>query len=405
MNLPKSEETPDDPERLPPARRRRARRLLAPLDSDERATSLESLARRTSPSFDFFLFSLLAGAGLGIGLLFDAPSLLLLGALLAPLMGPVVGISLGTIVGSAQFFLRSLIGLLIGSGLVFGISLLAGYAAQLLQLEEFSQAHLHAQLSWPGLVVLSIGALLTAVAMVRSTRHGSLSHYGGLLASVALAYELYVPLTAAGFGLVAGIPHLWPDGLVVFSVHLALAALLGAFSLALLGFRPLTLFGYTVGGAFTLLSVIFIIGITGMGAAFGTQVALPTPLPSLTPTPTTPPPTATITLTPVPPTETLTPTSTATLTLTPSPTVTPSPTPMFALINSSRESGGAHLRAEPGLSARIIRTYLNETSVQIFPETSIEADGMLWVSVIAPDGNHGWMLQALLLVPTPETTP
>jgi uncharacterized membrane protein len=405
MNLPKSEETPDDPERLPPARRRRARRLLAPLDSDERATSLESLARRTSPSFDFFLFSLLAGAGLGIGLLFDAPSLLLLGALLAPLMGPVVGISLGTIIGSAQFFLRSLIGLLIGSGLVFGISLLAGYAAKLLQMEEFGQAHLHAQLSWPGLVVLSVGALFTSVALVRTSRQDSLTHYGGLLASVALAYELYVPLTASGFGLIAGIPHLWPDGLVVFSVHLALAALLGALSLALLGFRPLTLFGYTIGGAFTLLSVIFIIGITGMGAAFGTQVALPTPVPSLTPTPTTPPPTATITLTPVPPTKTLTPTSTPTLTLTPSPTVTPSPTPMFAFINSSQESGGAHLRAEPGLTARIIRTYLNETLVQVLPGTTMEADGMQWVNVIAPDGNQGWMLQSLLLVPTPEPTP
>jgi hypothetical protein len=405
MNLPKSEETPDDPERLPPARRRRARRLLAPLDSDERATSLESLARRTSPSFDFFLFSLLAGAGLGIGLLFDAPSLLLMGALLAPLMGPVVGISLGTIIGSAQFFLRSLVGLLIGSVLVFGISLLAGYAATLLQLDEFSQAHLHAQLSWPGLVVLSVGALFTAVAMVRSSRKDSLTHYGGLLASVALAYELYVPLTAAGFGLIAGIPHLWPDGLVVFSVHLALAALLGALSLALLGFRPLTLFGYTVGGAFTLISVIFIIGISGMGAAFGTQVALPTPVPTLTPTATLPPPTATLTLTPVPPTETLTPTLTPTLTLTPTPTVTPSPTPMFALINSSQESGGAHLRAEPGLTARIIQTYLNDTRIQIFPETIMEADGMQWVNVIAPDGNHGWMLQSLLQVPTPEPAP
>ena len=403
MNLPKSEETPDDPDSLPPARRRRARRLLAPLDADERASSLESLARRTSASFDFFLFSLLSGAGLGIGLLFDAPSLLLLGALLAPLMGPVVGISLGTIIGSAQFFIRSLIGLLIGSGLVFAISLLAGYAAYLLQYDMFEQAHLHAQLSWPGLVVLSVGALFTAIALVRSTRQSSLTHYGGLLASVALAYELYVPLAAAGFGLVSGEPHLWPDGLVVFSVHLALAALLGAFSLALLGFRPLTLFGYTVGGAFTLLSVIFIFGITGMGTAFGTQVALPTPVPTLTPTATVPPPTATPTLTPVPPTQTLTPTATPTQTFTPSPTVTPSPTPMFAIIRSSQESGGAHLRAEPGLNARIIRTYLNEIAVQIFPETLVEADGMQWISVVAPDGNRGWMLLSLLVTPTPES--
>jgi uncharacterized membrane protein len=403
MNLPKSEETPDDPERLPPARRRRARRLLAPLDADERASSLESLARRTSPSFDFFLFSLLSGAGLGVGLLFDAPSLILLGILLSPLMGPVVGISLGTVIGSAQFFVRSLVGLLIGSVLVFGVSLLAGYAAQLLQYEIFEQAQIHSQLSWPGFLVLSVGALLTVFAMVRSARHDSVAHYGGMLASVALAYELYVPLSVAGFGLTAGVPHLWPDGLVVYAVHLALAALIGAFSLGLLGFRPLTLFGYTVGGTFALISVILILGITGAGAVIGGQMALPTPVPTLTYTPTTPPPTATRTLTPVPPTETLTPTPTITLTLTPTATVTPSPTPMYAIVSSSQESGGAHLRAEPGLNSRIIRTYLNDTPMLVIPGAILEADGLLWLNVVAPDGNQGWMLQSLLLVPTPES--
>jgi hypothetical protein len=403
MNLPKSEETPDDPDRLPPARRRRARRLLAPLDADEQAGSLESLARRTSPSFDFFLFSLLSGAGLGVGLLFDAPSLLLLGILLAPLMGPVVGISLGTVIGSAQFFVRSLVGLLIGSSLVFGVSLLAGYAAQLLQYEGFEQAQIHSQLSWPGFIVLSVGALLTSLAMVRSSRHTTVAHYGGMLASVALAYELYVPLAAAGFGLTAGVPHLWPDGLVVFAVHLALAALLGAFSLGLLGFRPLTLFGYTVGGTFALLSVILILGITGAGAVIGGQVALPTPIPTLTYTPTTPPPTATRTLTPVPPTETFTPTPTVTLTLTPTSTITPSPTPMYAIVSSSQESGGAHLRAEPGLNSRIIRTYLNDTPMLVIPGAILEADGLQWMNVVAPDGNQGWMLQSLLVIPTPES--
>lgn len=403
MNLPKSEETPDDPERLPPARRRRARRLLAPLDADERALSLDKLARRTSPSFDFFLFSLLSGAGLGVGLLFDAPSLLLLGILLAPLMGPVVGISLGTVIGSAQFFVRSLVGLLIGSGLLFGVGLLAGYAAQLLQFQGFEQAQIHSQLSWPGFFVLSVGAMLTALAMVRNSRYASVAHYGGMLASVALAYELYVPLSAAGFGLTAGIAHLWPDGLVVFAVHLALAALLGAFTLALLGFRPLTLFGYTVGMTFMLLSVILILGISGAGVVIGGQVALPTPVPTLTYTPTTPPPTATRTLTPIPPTETLTPTLTVTLTPTPTVTVTPSPTPMYAYVNSSQESGGAHLRAEPGINSRIIRTYLNDTPMLVIPGAILEADGFQWMNVIAPDGNRGWMLQSLLLIPTPES--
>ena len=61
------------------------------------------------------------------------------------------------------------------------------------------------------------------------------------LPSVLLAYELYLPLAIAGLGLGSGVPHLWPDGLVIYAINLAWGALLGAVTLAILGFRPLTL--------------------------------------------------------------------------------------------------------------------------------------------------------------------
>jgi len=114
-----AELTPDDPDRLPPARRRRARRLLAPVDANERAAFIDRVAHRASPSFDFFLFSLLAGGVIAAGFLLDSSALLLLGALAAPLMAPAVGLSLGTVIGSGRFFFRSLLGLLIGGMLVF----------------------------------------------------------------------------------------------------------------------------------------------------------------------------------------------------------------------------------------------------------------------------------------------
>ena len=94
MNQYNADVVPDDPDRLPPARRRRARRLLAPLDSDERAAFVEKVAHRASPSFDFFLFSLIAGTVISVGFAFDSPALLVLGALLAPLMAPAVGLAL-----------------------------------------------------------------------------------------------------------------------------------------------------------------------------------------------------------------------------------------------------------------------------------------------------------------------
>ncbi|HLA97876.1 MAG TPA: DUF389 domain-containing protein [Anaerolineales bacterium] len=388
MSLHKSEPYPDDPEQLPPARRRRARRLLAPLNADERAAFLDEIAHRASPSFDFFLFSLASGIVFGAGLLLDVPALLVLGAVIAPLMAPAVGISLGTVIGSVRHFTRSLVGMIIGSGLVFAAGVLAGLATRSWLPPALTQAYLHAQLSWADFLVLALGACFTAAAMLHE------DHNPGL-PSVALAYTLYLPLVIAGFGLSSGLPHLWPDGLVVFTIHLAWSALLGALTLAILGFRPLTLFGYTLGGVVALLGVILLIGLSGAGAVVGGQMALPTPTPTTTYTVT---PTVTRTLTPVPPTLTSTPTTTFTPTVPPTQTPTPSPTPIFARVQTA-DGRGAVLRAEPG--GVVLRSYFDGTLMQVLPG-AVELNGVIWVRVIAPDGVEGWMVQSLLATATPS---
>ena len=148
MSLPTAEQFPNDPENLPPARKRRAKRLLAPIDSDERAAFLAELAYRLSPSFDFFLFSLASSAVLAIGIMLDEPALLLLGALIAPMMVPVVGLALATIIGSFRFFFRSLAALLVGSAMVFSMGLVAGYLTQYWSPSELNRAYDHAQLAF-----------------------------------------------------------------------------------------------------------------------------------------------------------------------------------------------------------------------------------------------------------------
>ncbi len=260
MNFSKIEQTPDNPDELPPARRRRARRLLAPLDADERADFIAHVAHRASPSFDFYLLSLVSGVVLTAGLVLDSPSVLVLGAALAPLMAPVIGVALGTVVGSGQVFLRSLAGLLIGCALAFLSGYLGGAFFYQGDTAGLTQAVSHAQVSWLNFLVLGIGAILTTAAIV----HAENDPNRLILAfpSVALAYELYLPLATAGFGLGGRIPHLWPDGLVVFALHLAWSILLGAITLAILGFRPLTLFGYTLGGAVALIGIILALGLS-----------------------------------------------------------------------------------------------------------------------------------------------
>lgn len=387
MNLSQPDPIPDDPNRLPPARRRRALRLLAPLDTDERAAFSAELALKISPSFDFFLFSILAATVMSIGLLLNAPALLVLGAVLAPPMAPIIGASLGTVLGSFRFFFRSLFGIILASLLVFLIGYAAGRFAFSGTAPDFSLASIFAQLNWTNFLLLAMGAILTASGIARSTR-------SPLLASVALAYELYLPLVAAGIGLGSGVPHLWPDGLVVFVVHLAWAILLGALTLGVLGFRPLTLFGYTFGAVVSLIGIILLIGISGAGAAFGAQIALPTPIPSATPTTT---PTFTVTPSPIPPTATLTPTLTPTPTLAPTDTLTPTPTPVLALIRTS-DGQGALVRSEPG--GLVIGSYLDGVMIQVLPDR-FENEAGVWVKVLGPDGTQGWMLQRLLVTATP----
>jgi hypothetical protein len=393
MNQLNAESTPDDPNQLPPARRRRARRLLAPLGADERAVLLDEMAHRTSPSFDFYLFSFLAGIVLSLGLLLNSPSMLMLGVLVAPVMAPVIGLAFGTVVGSTRFFFRSFIGLLIGGAMVILAGALVGLMTRVWTPRILLFGSYFGQLSWDNFIVLIAGMVITAAAMVQSDRKP-------LLPSIALVYELYIPLSLAGMGITSGIPDLWPDGAVVFAVYLSWAVLLGAFTLALLGFRPLSLFGYTLSGAMVLVGVILLIGISGAGAAIGGQMGMPTPVPTLTYTPTPVPPTETHTPTPVPPTPTLTSTITPTLTQTPTATPSPTPTPVYALINAgSGDPPGARIRSEPG--GTVIRSYLNNTLVQILPDP-VEIDGLVWVQIIViEDGTQGWILQSLLLAATP----
>jgi uncharacterized membrane protein len=398
MNSLQSEQYPDDPTQMPPARRRRARRLLAPLNTNERADFLDELAHRASPSFDFFFFSIISGAVLSIGLLVDSPVLLIFGAVLAPCMFPAVGVALGTVVGSMHHFLRSLVGLIIGGILVMVTGWLAGIASRAFIAPIFMLAHYHAQLSWLNFLVLAVSAILTTAALVRYKRQDV--QLNAIFPSVALAYELYVPLAIAGLGLSSGIPFLWPEGLVIFIIYLTWSVLLGALILAILGFRPLTPFGYTLGGAVVLLGFILVIGIGGAGAVLSANIGLPTPIPSPTSTLTATP---TLTSTPVPPTATFTPTATATITLTPTLTPTSTPTLILAVIFTTNPEGVRYREVPAG---KTIGYLPNNTPIILLPETK-EVNGLTWVRMIAPNGVQGWIVQSLVVrvTATASSTP
>jgi hypothetical protein len=386
MNLPPSDATPDNDPRLPPARQRRAqRRLFGPLNRDERSASLEEVAVRAAPSFDFFLFSLISGAVMALAFLLDAPYVVLLGAFLAPVMGPAVGVALGTAMGSSRHFLRSLLGLLVGCALVFA----AGFAIGGLASGPSTQAQLYAQLQWPVFLVLAVAGAWTAASLI-SDEHDPQAP------SLMLSFALFAPLAAAGFGLGSGLPHLWPDGLVIFALHLAWSILCGAVALAVMGFRPSSVLGYSYGAVLALVAVLLGIGLTGAGAVFGANLGLPTATPTPSPTNTlTPTPSHTPTVTPRP-SRTPTPSETPT----PSPTVTP--TPILAIIQSE-EGSGIFLRDAPGGQA--FTSLLNGTLVHLLADAPVNSGGVLWVHVYSPQQDvEGWILQNLMITATPAAS-
>ena len=396
MSLPKTERIPDDPDLMPPARRRRARRLLAPLEADERAIVLDQFRRRTSPSFDFFLFSVVSGVIFCSGIVLNAPALLVLGAVFAPLMAPLIGLSFGTVVGSYKLFARSLVGMLIGSLLVFIVGIAAGLLGRIWMTSSLSLAYLNAELSWINLIVLSVGAIFAAATMAHHERSPSAP-------SVALAYTLFLPLSVAGFGFGSGAPHLFPDGLVVFAIHLAWAVLLGAITLAFLGFRPMTVWGYSLGGVITLIGLALVFGFGAFSATlgwFGSPLAVPTYTPTATSTRTPIPPTSTNTYTPVPPTLTPTVTYTPTSTPVPTKTLTPTPVPVYARIDPPE---GAQIRSEPGFTGSIVAAPIMQGMLVQVLGNPQQVEGYLWVQILVlEDGRQGWVLQSLLLIATPE---
>ncbi len=381
---------PEEEQELSRARRRRARRkVISPLTPDEKTTYIQEVLQKAAPSFDFFLFSLFAGAVIGLGFILDSPYVILLGVLITPLMAPVVGVSLGIVLGSARYFGRSLGGFLVGGFLVVLSSALAGIATRLWQPTGLMHVHLNAQLSWPPFVVLGIGAAITCATLVREKQRPEIP-------SIAIGYGLYLPLSAAGFGLGSGIEHLWPDGLVLFAVHLAWVALVGAITLGVMGFRPLTLFGYSIGGVVLLVGVVLLIAFFGASAIFGGNVALPTATYTLTPSTT---PTLTPSLTPVPPTNTLTPTKTTTYTPTPTASLTASPTPVQARVDAN---SGIVVRSEPDGTAPVISRVANGGLVQLLGQEEVDSQGSRWVLAYDLENDiEGWILGSLVVTATP----
>jgi len=397
------------------ARRRRAlRRAYFPTDEEGRAALFAHLARRAFPSYELFVFALIAGAILGLGYFFNSQGLLIFGILVAPLLTPWIGITLATVAGAGRLFIQTITALFVASLLIFISGILAGFASRTFQPLTFNEAFIHSRLWWPDISVLTIGAILLTISFVRSESRP-------YLPSALVAYELFLPLCAAGFGLGSGVSEIWPQGLYVFFVHLAWASFFGIITLFFLRFYPISAGGFAFTGLTFIVLITIVILLTGFDQWIKVQAGLATPKPTptaqvtatlalapglgITPSPSSIPepatafigaPTATPSYTPRPTLEvTLPPTDT------PTSTVTAEPTPIIAQIKAS-EGGGAFIREKPG--GKVLATLGNGATVTIVPNDLQDVNRVIWVHVFATVNDvrvEGWMIQGVLVTATP----
>jgi hypothetical protein len=382
-------------------RRRRRRRLLVPTGKTERALYLNEIAKRLNPSLDFFLFSFLAGLVIGIAILLDNPAIYILAALLSPFMAPVVALGFSASVGSLRFFTQSAGSLLLGSAIVFFCGMISGWISRLFTNLTTGQTRFFTTFSVPGFILLVIGAALAIYLTVRVPKQRS------LVASVALAYGIYIPVGVAGFGLTSKVEGLFPEALTVSGVHLFSVLLIGALVLILLKLRPFTFFGYLLTATFLGVGVYTLIVSSALGSALrmqvqpfidATQVAktqnanvILFTTPTETPQP--------VRSSEATPTIATTPSNTVPPTRTPTITITPKPTPVWAMVFTNNEQySGVIVRKEP--AGEYLTSLLNEQVVQVLPDTQT-VGSTVWAHIILEDGRHGWIARNLLITATP----
>ena len=384
-----NESAPLDPSsRINESRRRRTHRLIVPSGKTERAIYVNDVAKRLVPGLDFYLFSLLCGAVLGAAILMDHPAIYILAALLGPFMSPLIGLGFSTAVGSFRFFLQSLGSLLIGSAMVFAGGAISGWASRLFSDLPVNQASYHISYSAPDFILLAIGTILAITSTIKTPKKRS------LIASVALAFEVYVPVGVAGFGLTSGLLNFFTGGLRIVGINILLVIMLGTFVLIFFRLRPSTFFGYLLtavllGGAAYALFMSSALK-TAMQPQVTSSAVFTKTIQQVSSLP------AEATSTPEPPTATrqpasLGPTATNTLVPTRTPTVTNTPkqNEIYAVIN---EPQGVYMHENPCTDdekcPKVIPALSDKTPVLVLART----EDSQWYQVQTGDGIQGWVM-------------
>lgn len=388
MSLPTSETTPDDFNDLPPAQKRRIRQSVKNANLTELRSFIAALKERSTPSFDFLLFTLLSAAFVVLAILFDSPLLLVVAAVSAPFLAPIIGVAIAPAIPSFSHFLRSLLSLLISLIIYLLAGALAGYLSNSFNLEKLSLTPRLFSAIWLEWLVLILTAVLTAILVIRRDENPR-------TVSAILSYLIFIPTSFSAYFFTTNQLDYWTPLFWSCLVKLFITVLIITLVFILFGLKPLRSIGWAVVVGLILSSIVLLMLYLPNKKLPDLTAALET-TPTLSST-TTSPPTQAKQETQVKPTQTLTPIPTSTTKPTLVPSNTNTPTPVLGVVSAQN---GAVIRAEPDFSAPVV-TYVNDGGeIYLLNETQLSGQ-YLWISVMTEGGEQGWMLGSLVQTATP----
>lgn len=408
MSLPSSEPLPDDINELTPARQRHLRRMPRSASPAEHDILMESLLSLTAPRLDFFLLLVLSALATSAALYFNESILLILAIIILPFLSPIFDLALLPSSLKPGNAAKSAIVLLISVIICFAAGALIGWLAPEANYSNLAVIHF-ARPYWLDAVLVAGSAVFCSIIILRQDRLPR-------LAGALLSYEILIPLTMAGYGLVVGHPQFWPGALLTAFLYIGLALVISIFTFIILGILPDSLTGWLITLLPLALSLalltasLFLIPASMPLLADPTMTA--TQAPSQTPSPKAFEATATATKYPSTATLAFTPTATepgATPTMgtttstpdTPTPSVTATPTlAPTETVGIVYAENGAVVREGPDFSNPVVAYVYHGEKITILGEAT--SGYTLWYEIEKSTGEIGWLLGSLVRIPTPS---
>jgi hypothetical protein len=362
---------------------------------------LEQLSRRLEINVETFLVGGISLLLISLALLLDKFPLFVLAILITPIVSPILGLAFGFNLGSLKFLKIGLFSFLLNFVSFFIVGGFSGFIARQFPETKFNLWQYFIEFNWSGLLLLFVGILIMVSTIIRNPQQAS------LVANIALAYSFYLPLVSSGFAYGLGYQSQFLSGMITFLLYFGIAIVFGVAILLAYKIRPIRM--KNSWGIMSLLILMMVVGVIFIKPDIlqkakkvipETENFLVIEKNSLSQTtPILPSPTNTQSIAVAEqekPTERLNyfPTSTATITLTPLPVI------IWAEVRSP-EGDGANIREEPGFDAKIVRTVLNGTAVQVLEEIEV-IDGATWVHIRFIDQVDGWIVRSLIVSATPE---